>query len=251
MPFTVSHAAAVLPMGGRRLSASALVIGAMLPDAPLYLPTPFGLAMSHTVMGALTVNLMAGFVLFVIWHGFFARPADWFAPSAIRRRLTPAQQPGLRRRLNSSARISIVLLSLIVGQATHLLLDQFTHTGTLVTANVAFFRADIAGVPVPDLAQVALSVVGLMLMALWAVRWYRTASTVTLQREPSRLGKIAARATVMGGATLALLVTVSAMAGSPALQVVVQVAVATVVAAGVASILVAMVWHLNRGMADG
>ena len=250
MPFTVSHAAAVLPMG-RRLSASALVIGAMLPDVPLYLPSPFGLVLSHTVVGALTVNLLMGLLLFVIWHGFFARPADWFAPSAIRRRLTPAQQPGLRRRLNSPARIAVVLLSLIVGQATHLLLDQFTHSGTLVTANVAFLRADIAGVPVPDVAQVALSVVGLVLMALWAVRWYRTAPTVTLQREPSRLGKIAARVTVMGGAALALLVTASAMAGSPALQVVVQVAVATVVAAGVASILVAMVWHLNRGMADG
>ena len=250
MPFTVSHAAAVLPMG-RRLPASALVIGAMLPDAPLYLPTPFGLALSHTLLGALTVNLVAGLLLFVIWHGFFARPADWFAPSAIRRRLTLAQQPGLRRRLNSPGRIAGVLLGLLVGQATHLLLDQFTHTGTLVTANVAIFRADIAGVPVPDLAQVGLSVVGLLLMALWAVRWYRTAPTVALQRQPSRLGKIAARATVVGGATLALLVTASAMAGSPALQVVVQAAVATVVAAGLASILVAMVWHLNRGMADG
>ncbi|MCB0900027.1 MAG: DUF4184 family protein, partial [Actinobacteria bacterium] len=34
MPFTVSHAAAVLPFGSR-LSASALVIGTMTPDLPL------------------------------------------------------------------------------------------------------------------------------------------------------------------------------------------------------------------------
>ena len=38
MPFTGSHAAAVLPFARSRLPASALVIGSVAPDLPYYLP---------------------------------------------------------------------------------------------------------------------------------------------------------------------------------------------------------------------
>ena len=245
MPFTASHAAAVLPFGSR-LSASALVIGAMLPDLPLFLPLPMG--NTHTVLAALTVNLVAGLVLFVIWHGFLARPLDWFAPSAIRRRLSPAQQPGLRRRLDSLSKIAVVVVSLLLGQATHLFLDLFTHPDTLVTARFEVFSAQVAGVPLYFLLQFGLSVVGLALVGLWALRWYRTSPEYPLSRQPSRLGKIAARGTVLGGSVAALLIAAYAAAGTDADTFLFRTSVATVVAAGLCGVLVAAVWHLRRSV---
>jgi hypothetical protein len=41
VPFTPSHAAAVLPFLRTPLTASALVIGSITPDLPFYLPVEF------------------------------------------------------------------------------------------------------------------------------------------------------------------------------------------------------------------
>ena len=245
MPFTASHAAAVLPFG-RRLSASALVIGAMLPDLPFYTPLPMG--DTHTLAAMVSVNLVAGLALFVIWHGFLARPLDWFAPSAIRRRLSPSQQPGLRRRLNSPARVVGVFASLLLGQATHLFFDQFTHADTLVTGRFTVFEASVLGMPFYYFLQVVLSVAGLVLIAAWTLRWYRTSATYPLDREPSRLGKLAARGTVVGGSALAMVLTAQATAGAGANTLVVHSAIAAVAAAGVGALLVATVWHVNNSV---
>lgn len=245
MPFTASHAAAVLPFG-RRLSASALVIGAMLPDLPFY--TPLRMGDTHSLTAMVGVNLLAGLVVFVIWHGFLARPLDWFAPSAIRRRLAPSQQPGLRRRLSTPTQALGVVASLLIGQATHLFLDLFTHAGTLVTGHVTVFEAQVLGMPLYYFLQVALSVVGLVLIAAWTVRWYRSAPVYPLRREPSRLGKIAARSTVIGGSAVAMVVTAQATAGADANTLVVQTAISAVAAAGVGVTLVAAAWHVNQSV---
>lgn len=236
----------MLPIKGRYLSSSALVIGAMLPDLPLFVPVPFAVDASHTLLGAVTWNMLAGFVLFVLWHGFLARPADWFAPSQIRRRLSPAQQPGLRRRLDTPAKTAGVIASLLIGQATHFFFDQFTHAGTLVTSNVAAFNADVLGMPVYFLAQLVLSAVGLAVLGLWAVRWYQTAHTYPLKRQPSRLGKIAARGTVLGASAAALVAAGWAASGAGATSMLVQALIASIAALGATSILVAGVWHLRN-----
>lgn len=243
VPFTASHAAAVLPFGSR-LSASALVIGAMIPDLPLFLPVTYG--DTHQPLAMLTTNVVAGLLVFIVWHGFFARPVDWFAPGAFRRRLSPAQQPGLRRRLDSPAKVAGVITGLLVGQLTHLFLDLFTHPGTAVTDRFEIFSAEVAGFPVYFWAQLTLSVAGLVLIAWWLVRWLRDAATYPLVRQPSRLGKLAARGTVVGCGALGLVLSVQAVAGTPAKHALFQVSVTTVVAAGAAAVLVAALWHLRR-----
>jgi hypothetical protein len=216
----------------------------MVPDLPLFVPLDLG--DTHTPLAMVTTNLVAGLVLFVLWHGFFARPADWFAPSAIRERLSPAQQPGLRRRLDSPRKVAVVVLSLLIGQATHLFFDLFTHPGTPVTSTSPLFTAQIAGLPLHFWLQVSLSVVGLLLIAAWGIRWFRTSPTYPLARQPSVLGKIAARGAVLGGAGAALILTGAAVAGASPKVALFQVSVATVVAAGVGSVLVAVIWHLRR-----
>lgn len=243
MPFTVSHAAAVLPFGSR-LSASALVIGTMTPDLPLFAPfLPYSVGATHTLFATFVVNVLVGLVLFVLWHGFFARPADWFAPSGIRARLAANQQPGLRRRLATPGQVAGVVLSLFLGGVTHQVLDWFTHAGTVVTDRFAVFHLTVLGMPFYFFLQVALSVVGLVVLAAWAVRWYLDAPVYPLTRQPSRLGKIAARATVVGSAALAVLAA-GALVARTGHSPVFVISVAPVVALALASTVIAAIWHL-------
>lgn len=243
MPFTVSHAAAVLPVRARVLSSSALVIGAMAPDLPLF--TPFlsvTTAQTHTLFATLVTNTVVGFALFVVWHGFLARPADWFAPSGIRTRLAPHQQPGLRARLATRAQVLGVVASLFLGGLTHQFLDWFTHAGTPVTDRVAVFHAQVAGLPLYYFLQIGTSVAGLLLIAAWALRWYRQAPVYPLLREPSPLGKIAARGTLVGGALIATVGTGRTVGGSDTLF---AMSVASVMAAAVISVIIATFWYLS------
>lgn len=251
MPFTVSHAAAILPIRASWVSTSALVIGAMAPDLPLFAPfLGFTTDQTHTVFGLLFLNLLVGFALFVIWHGFLARPADWFAPSRVRARLAPHQQPGLRVRLATPAKVLGVFASLLIGGATHQFLDLFTHAGTVVTGMTGFFHADVAGMPLHYFLQVLFSVIGLVVLAVWAVRWYRGAQTYPLQRQPSALGKIAARVTVVGGAVAATVFTAVAVVGSGAMadSAVFAVSVVPVMTLGFTSALIAAYWHMRRAL---
>lgn len=244
MPFTVSHAAAVLPFGGR-LSASALVIGAMTPDLPLFAPfLPYTTDATHTVLGTFVTNILVGFVLFVVWHGFFARPADWFAPSAVRARLTVQQQPGLRRRLARPVQVAGVLFSLFLGGLTHQVLDWFTHDGTVLTDRFALFHTSVLGMPVYYFLQIALSVVGLVLLADWGLRWYRHAPVSPIVRQPSRLGKIAARGAVVGSAAVAAVAAGALVAGTGESPVFLM-SVAPVVALTLVSTVIAVIWHLG------
>ncbi len=251
MPFTVSHAAAILPIRVRWVSTSALVIGAMTPDLPLFAPfLGYTTDQTHTVFGLLFLNLLVGFALFVIWHGFLARPADWFAPSGVRARLAPHQQPGLRVRLTTPAKVLGVFSSLLIGGLTHQFLDLFTHAGTVVTGMTGFFHADVAGMPLHYFLQVLFSVIGLVVLAVWAVRWYRSAQTYPLQRQPSALGKIAARATVVGGAVAATAFTAVAVVGGGAMadSAVFAVSVVPVMTLGFTSVLIAAYWHMRRAL---
>ena len=87
MPFTPSHAAAVLPFLGTPLPASALVIGSVAPDLPYYLPVELPWD-THTASAVVTVDLLLGALAWVVWHALLAEPALAGAPGALRSRLT-------------------------------------------------------------------------------------------------------------------------------------------------------------------
>jgi hypothetical protein len=80
VPFTASHAAAVLPFLRSPLPASALVIGSMAPDFPYYLPWSTGWP-THTPLGVVTVDLAIGAVGWSLWHGVLAAPSLEHAPA--------------------------------------------------------------------------------------------------------------------------------------------------------------------------
>ncbi len=171
MPFTGSHPAAVLPLLGLRLPlpASALVIGSMAPDIPYY--EPFVAGPTHSAAGIVTVDLLLGAAAWALWHGLLAGPALAAAPRPVRARLVGRVDVGLRRRL---AAVGLVVLALVVGAATHVGWDAFTHPGRFGTDHIAVLSSSWHGRPGYSWAQYASGLLGAAAIARWLARWWRT-----------------------------------------------------------------------------
>src|SRR5206468_8001925 len=121
------HPAAVLPLLGVGLPVSALVIGSMAPDFPYYLPGPTPSWPTHSLVGIVTVDIVLGLVVWALWHGLISAPATAYAPAGARGRLEGNVRLGLVRRATTIRQISLVVLALVIGSATHVLWDEFSH----------------------------------------------------------------------------------------------------------------------------
>jgi hypothetical protein len=171
LPFTGSHPAAVLPLLRAPVPVSALVIGSLAPDAPLYLPRVPRWP-THSLLGVLTVDTALAAAGWAVWHGLLARPALAAAPTALRARLTTTR-PGLRRRLRSPGSVARAVAGLAAGAATHVLWDEFTHAGRWGTAHLPALRGTWRGRPVTVWAQDASGVAGAAALAVSFARWWR------------------------------------------------------------------------------
>jgi len=172
MPFTGSHPAAVVPLFGTALPASALVIGSMSPDIPYFFQEVSGI--THTVVGIFTIDLLLGGGAWLVWHGLLAAPAVAVAPWSVRVRLAGRADPGLMRRVSSVRHVLLVALALIVGAATHVGWDAFTHDGRWGVRHLPFLTVMWHGHPVYAWAQYASGVFGAVVLTSWLVWWWRT-----------------------------------------------------------------------------
>lgn len=121
MPFTPAHVAAVLPLRGRwGIPFAALAAGSMSPDLSYFLPFTLTRSATHSIWSIPTWDLLLGMAMWLAWR--WAAPAlHDMAPGPIRRRWRPY------RKLHS--RWWVVPLAVMIGSATHVVWDSFTHTG--------------------------------------------------------------------------------------------------------------------------
>ncbi len=123
MPFTPAHVAAVLPLRGRfHLPFAALVAGSMSPDLTYFLP--FGASISrrltHSALSIVTWDLVFGLALWLVWRGLAPILHD-VAPTPIRERWRLPTGP--------MPQWWAVALAVMIGAATHVVWDSFTHAG--------------------------------------------------------------------------------------------------------------------------
>jgi hypothetical protein len=169
MPFTLAHPAASIPLLrplGRMGVLSALVIGSIAPDLWYVIPLA-ARNESHSIAGLVTYCLPVGLLLYWIFHAGLKRPLIELFPPAIAVRLRAQAGPHLMPRATWPA----VMVSLIVGGATHVAWDWMTHSrdGTVL------FHIGSQQVRIGLFLQVAGSAIGLMLLAHWCMRWLRSA----------------------------------------------------------------------------
>lgn len=167
MPFTLSHAAAALPVrrAARVLPLDALVLGAMSPDFEYVLRLAVRGRYWHTPAGLLLACVPATLMAVWLWRAL-VRPS--LVPL-----LPPGMQPaeGTIRRSASTA-IALVAAGALAGAVTHVLWDGLTHrTGWAVTRMPALLGpASMLGLDVPwyNVLQHASTLLGgaVLLMAI-------------------------------------------------------------------------------------
>lgn len=187
MPFTGSHPAAVLPLLRSAMPASALVIGSMAPDVPLYAPTPYSAELSHQLVGVFTVDPLAGVVLFVAWHALIGPEVVAYTPVALRRRLPASAPASLGTYFRPVGRLLWVLAAFVVGGLTHVVWDSFTHANGRAVHYLPWLSERVGPLPAYEWAQYASGLIGAVLILGLSMRWFRTHPGVTQsQRCPTR-----------------------------------------------------------------
>jgi hypothetical protein len=181
MPFTAAHPAAVLPLRRwcpRYLSWSALVIGALTPDLESFLTLAPRSVYGATVAGSFYFCLPLGLALFLLFRQIVKRPAILLLPRGHRRRLWPPDPATLRLDRDVLLRAGP---SILLGAWSHQLWDSFTHAGRgiavfpfLATPLVLIGNYQLTGF---RLLQHVSTLLGIVLLALAYLRWYRTAET--------------------------------------------------------------------------
>jgi Domain of unknown function (DUF4184) len=172
VPFTPAHAIAVLPFRRTRLNLPALVVGSLSPDFEYFVRLAPQGTFGHTWLGVLVADLP--FSLLVLWlyqnylkAGLYAVAPGLFPFREAERKAGPVAR-GLMQWL-------IVVASILLGAATHLAWDSFTHKDSWPYEHIAFLQTHIPvfhwRVDMSTFLQVASSVAGMVvLLVLWA-RW--------------------------------------------------------------------------------
>jgi hypothetical protein len=189
MPFTLAHPAAVIPIRRclpRWTVPSALVIGSIAPDLAYLMPASIPRAESHSFGGLFWFCLPVGCAVYVLFHVVMKQPLLRLIPVEIARRLGRVAGPA--RGLPSRPWISVGL-SVLLGAATHLAWDAFTHGGTPVVRVVELFRAplfSIGSYPVftYTVLQHGSTLFGVVVLGWWIRRWLRTAPVGSAPNAP-------------------------------------------------------------------
>jgi hypothetical protein len=169
VPFTLAHPAAILPLRGLRyLRTAPLIIGAMAPDLPYFLPSNLEHLMpeTHEFAASYSTDLALGYLMLLVIF-------------LLRRPLTALLSPRSRWLcLNALASFRtqwsawvFAVPAILVGVWSHLLWDSFTHTDGWVVRRVSALSAPVtfAGYtgPMCHLLQYISSAFGLIVMAAW------------------------------------------------------------------------------------
>jgi len=172
MPFTASHVAAVLPFARTPLIPSALVVGSLVPDLPVLFQLPF-YANTHSVWGVFVTNAAVGFGLLVVWYLLLAEPLYAMSPSILRQRL-PVPDPGsVLRATDWPRRLLLTYASLVIGAATHVTWDAFTHPYRWGSQHIDWLATAHGPMLGTSWAQYGSTVLGAFVIAVWLILWWR------------------------------------------------------------------------------
>lgn len=173
MPFTLAHPAAVLPLRRARLMHTVpLVIGAVSPDLPYYLPWRIAKhipAISHTAWGLFAFDLPVGLLMLAfVW--LLRAPLAAPLGAAGRAKCLAA----LERFGGRPANWALAPLSVLIGAWTHLAWDSVTHPDGWMVLRVPALSAPVTVFSYTGelchVLQYASSIFGLAVLAFWFAR---------------------------------------------------------------------------------
>lgn len=144
MPFTFAHPAIVLPLHAlqrRCFSLTALVAGSLSPDFEYFLRMQIHSSHIHTLWGLLYFDLPLGLILAFLFHNIVRDPLLDNLPGFLRRRVSVYKT--FRWNHYFRTHVFVVLYSLLIGAASHLFWDAFTHSDGFFVKQCSFLKGSI------------------------------------------------------------------------------------------------------------
>ncbi|CAL9320507.1 MULTISPECIES: DUF4184 family protein [Streptomyces] len=183
MPFTLSHAAAVLPAvrtdgsGRGRLVPAALVAGSFAPDMTYYAASVLSGAMefgdvTHSLPGVFTVDVLVAWALVGLWL-LVREPLVALLPRGRQGRVAALVRCGAPR---ARVRPSLVVwwyVSAVLGALTHVVWDAFTHLDRWGMRLFPVLGREVAGSPLYWYLQYGGSAVAAVVIAVFVARAVR------------------------------------------------------------------------------
>lgn len=188
MPLTPSHAVVALPFLRTPLVPAAIAVGAMTPDLPLFvraLPLDYGRTHAFAWLPATVVLALA---LLLVWrcvlrpavrelspHWLAMRlPGEWDrgAGAALRETFgfeAAASTPATRRAPGRA--ILLLVVSLLIGVASHIVWDLFTHDDRWGVTAIPALADDWGPLPGYKWLQHASSTLGLAIIGVFMLVW--------------------------------------------------------------------------------
>lgn len=134
MPFTFSHPAIILPLvklPKNWISLTGLVIGSMTPDFEYFLRMQVKSSYSHTIDGLFWFDLPLGILLAFVFHNLVRNRLFDQLPLFFKSRFSGFKDFDWNSHFKKNW--PVILISALVGAASHLFWDSFTHqTGYFV-----------------------------------------------------------------------------------------------------------------------
>ncbi len=221
------------------LPASAVAVGAMAPDLPLFLPFLPGYALTHDLR-YLPVTLVLAGVLWAVWRYIVAPAAADLSPAWLAKHYVPKPMSTL-----SPARAGFgTVAALAMGILTHVLWDSFTHVDRWGSNHLSVLRETIGTQPIYSVLQELSSVLGLVAVVIWLLA--RTRLTLDAHRR-LRMRRLRIAMSFGAGLALAVGILIGLIVGGPLWRVLYTIAtlggvlVAIAVAVGVGR------WWLSAG----
>jgi hypothetical protein len=192
------------------LVPSALVIGSMVPDLPYFVRIGVSDLETHTVTGALTLDVLLGGIAFLVWQAVLASPAVALAPAGIRARLDPRLPLEPLAHMRTVRGVLAVVVSLAIGALTHVAWDALTHANGWAVTRIDWLARQYGPLAGHRWAQYVSGILGAALIAVWVARWYRETPPRAAIRRIAPLSSGTAVAVWLG---LALVALAGAVAG--------------------------------------
>lgn len=240
MPITVAHPALVLPLA--RLTArwglplTPLVVGAMVPDVPLFARSRTVYELTHSPLGIAVWAPLATTAVVLVWFVVVRDALVGLAPPPVRRRLAP--HVSLTRRA-----WAWVPFAGVVGALTHVAWDSFTHPGRWGWETIPWLSAQQGPLPGGKWLQYGSGVVGMALVAGAAVLWLRSRPPRDV---PPRVTGVPLLELAVGAAALVALVTAVDRLPEGLHAVAFEGVVHGLVALVAALLVAAGTWHVLR-----
>ncbi|MFE7899605.1 DUF4184 family protein [Streptomyces sp. NPDC057424] len=213
MPFTLSHAAAVLPAvradgtGRGPLVPAVLVAGSFAPDMTYYAASVLSGAMefgdvTHSFPGVFTVDVLIAWALVGLWL-LVREPLVALLPRARQGRVAALLRCGAPRARVRPSLVARWYVSAVLGASTHVVWDAFTHLDRWGMRLFPVLGREVAGSPLYWYLQYGGSAVAAVVIAVFVAHALRRAPVC----EPMGVPVLTVRdrwaaAVVIGGFTL-------------------------------------------------